>query len=700
VARTGAVLTPAHVGFVGASTSNMNVISPEEQRQNFRPYPLFMSPSRAKQKAKLQKLKHKHSFRTPSHHLPGEAAGITSGIGLWKEFRRRMKNRKRLSRAMKETLDSTKPYQFLLTGEGRRRKKIKERLKKLGYKFSSSSRGDKMELEVSSKIEEDDDDYNEFSLVAMRARAGVLRTRIRLKQDELKELEILMRDVVREMRMEGFLTTEDKLQDVQTDVDRGNFASDIEVTNTYYNGESETGGLMNEYELSRLNNQWKNQSQSITITPENDEEDDETDNEDLMYEFQLDLMKIRSAEIQSTILLDRIKLQRLERRILCCESSELGLLERAVGNTLGSLNEADFLETNPLTLVRRQARKFANTFGESSSVLFRRIDRVSSSPNASSRNYESLTDFVVKETSAGIRIVGNLLSNPSQLTQLIDPETPTLIPHVPAILSRLDRLESHVAPILSRVLNNKQHLKTIEPYLPEILERFDDVEPHLPYILDNIDVLAPYTGLLLKHIDELLLYAAVDEYEANGDKNNYAFAEQLLPYLEVYVSQLDLVGPHLPLLRPHLPLLLKHNRIKILSPHVGKLFAKGYQDLSGKNYTTMIISFSFHFYNLFILIFFLSSLCQYGHTAILFRMGTVSALYVASLLCCIFLTLILFMCRRIPFVPWMFFSFPGSPGMVSFLANRLPKRLVRGRCSDVSCYVDGDYGGDWNKLSK
>lgn len=51
--------------------------------------------------------------------------------------------------------------------------------------------------------------------------------------------------------------------------------------------------------------------------------------------------------------------------------------------------------------------------------------------------------------------------------------------------------------------------------------------------------------------------------------------------LEVYVSQLDLVGPHLPLLRPHLPLLLKHNRIKILSPHVGKLFAKGYQDLSG-----------------------------------------------------------------------------------------------------------------------
>ena len=72
--------------------------------------------------------------------------------------------------------------------------------------------------------------------------------------------------------------------------------------------------------------------------------------------------------------------------------------------------------------------------------------------------------------------------------------------------------------------------------------------------------------MLLKHIDELLLYAKVDKYEeqsvvvlavagggnstTNNDGSssgsirggNYAFADQLLPYLEVYVSQLDLVG--------------------------------------------------------------------------------------------------------------------------------------------------------------
>ena len=91
------------------------------------------------------------------------------------------------------------------------------------------------------------------------------------------------------------------------------------------------------------------------------------------------------------------------------------------------------------------------------------------------RNLESLSGYVYKETSAGVRIVKKLLSNPSQLTQLIDPDTPTLIPHVPAILSRLDRLESHVAPILSSVLNNKQHLRSIEVRI--VLYRRTYVQP-------------------------------------------------------------------------------------------------------------------------------------------------------------------------------------------------------------------------------
>jgi len=104
-------------------------------------------------------------------------------------------------------------------------------------------------------------------------------------------------------------------------------------------------------------------------------------------------------------------------------------------------------------------------------------------------------------------------------------------------------------------------------------------------------------------------------------------------------------------LRPHVPLLLKHNRIAKVSPHIDRLFAKGYSDLSASA-------------NMDVLLFW------FGWTL------------------------------RVPGLPWLFFRLPGSPTMVSFLANRLPKRFVRGYCRGVSCYVDGDYGQKWNKLEK
>jgi len=110
------------------------------------------------------------------------------------------------------------------------------------------------------------------------------------------------------------------------------------------------------------------------------------------------------------------------------------VLERAVGNTLDSLNNLDFNRgSDPLMVVRKRTKKFLNTLSESTSVLLRKLDRVSSREGTSNRDYSSVTDFVVQETAAGVRILGNLLSNPSQLSQLIDPDTPTLVPHVPAM---------------------------------------------------------------------------------------------------------------------------------------------------------------------------------------------------------------------------------------------------------------------------
>jgi hypothetical protein len=394
------------------------------------------------------------------------------------------------------------------------------------------------------------------------------------------------------------------------------------------------------------------------------EEDDGCDHMECVVDVHA--LRARAGVLRRSILEQQQELQRLERQIRCCTASSSGTLPT------GSL-QLDI--DSPSALIGMALKGTMSTFIASSSVLWRKLQRVQGKIGVNNQVWKgSVGDFVKAQTSSGVRIVDKILQNQTQFLQLVkDPETPTLVPHVPAILARLDRLETHVAPILERVLNNQRHLASIEPYLPQILERFDDIEPHLPWILDHIDVFAPYTGLLLKHIDELLPYAQLDAYEtlatsnSNNNNNNnnnkvkiptstinyqYALAEQLLPYLEFYVSRLDTVGPHLPLLRPHVPKLLKHNRIAKMSPHIDRLFALGYKDDLGASANMDVLLFWFGW------------------------------------------------ALRVPGLPRLFFAVPGSPRIVTFLANRLPKRFVRGDCSGISCTVDGDYGVQWNRLSK
>ena len=311
-----------------------------------------------------------------------------------------------------------------------------------------------------------------------------------------------------------------------------------------------------------------------------------------------DEMIARAAVLRQDILKKNIELQRLERRILCCTTSTTLTLtpsssllvseEEEIGgwdaiNSFGILND-------PLDYLVRTNQQATATFKKSADMFRRKLDRVRAKIGKNNQKYNSVEHYVASQTFSGARILGDLALNPDRLMHLADPNTPSLMPHLPAIYARLDKLEVHVRPILEKVLNNKQHLNSIEPYLDEVLERFDDIEPHFPWILANVDTLAPYTGLLLKHIDELLLYAEGDDYDADVDvggdtdtdsdeQERYALAEQLLPYLEFYVSRLDTVGPHLPLLRPHIPKLLKHNRIAKITPHLDRLFARGYLSL-------------------------------------------------------------------------------------------------------------------------
>eukprot|EP00978_Attheya_sp_CCMP212_P023436 scaffold71825_cov42-Attheya_sp.AAC.1 len=236
---------------------------------------------------------------------------------------------------------------------------------------------------------------------------------------------------------------------------------------------------------------------------------------DMTLRVDRDAMIARAGVLRRSILTQQIELQKLERSIQCCSQS-------SQGDGLGLLD-------HPLETVFRGLNQTKNTFFASSNVLLRKLGRVRDKIGPNNKKWTSVGDYMVAQTKTGVRIVGDLVKNPDRLMCLVDPDTPTLVPHVPAILARLDKLESHVVPILEKVLNNRRHLASIEPYLDEVLERFDDIEPHLPWILENIDVLAPYTGLLLKHVDELLLYATSNESDGVGPE--YALAEQLLPYL-------------------------------------------------------------------------------------------------------------------------------------------------------------------------
>lgn len=374
---------------------------------------------------KSRKFSRNPTTRIPRHQE--EAVGITTSLGLW-----RMSSRMR--QLLKEKWNS-----LLKKRSGRRRRKLASRFNSYLLRDDSSSssyspkKDDDSALEEEAGLISEDDDNDHTSLDAMRARAGVLRTRIRMRQESLSALARLMTDVRLELRrMEWKNVFDANAGSTKRTIFMYGQSSDRDDA-----GDNNMDEVMNEFELASINRKWKEQQIKGSHHQSDSAHTDgnvEVQADDPLDELQLDRMGQRSNKLQSSILLDTMRLQRLERRIVCFENDELGVLERAVGNTLDSLNNLDFNRgSDPLMVVRQRTKKFLNTLSESTSVLLRKLDRVSSREGTSNRDYSSVTDFVVQETAAGVRILGNLLSNPSQLSQLIDPDTPTLVPHVPAM---------------------------------------------------------------------------------------------------------------------------------------------------------------------------------------------------------------------------------------------------------------------------
>jgi len=195
--------------------------------------------------------------------------------------------------------------------------------------------------------------------------------------------------------------------------------------------------------------------------------------------------------------------------------------------------------------------------------------------------------FLVGQTGAGFSISSNLVIKPS-LAAAIFFHSPAILPHLPAIYTRLTILEPHV-PAIVRILD--PYLSIVEPHLDRIMERMDEIEPHLPYILLHLDVLAKHCGKLLDHFDALIPYASkvndpvdllvvgVCDEDPDGDleecllaawdtpmlveiverrQREKSYLPQLMNYVDFLVPRLDALAPHLPLVRPHLPYLLPY----------------------------------------------------------------------------------------------------------------------------------------------
>mmetsp|Transcript_70339 Transcript_70339/g.138281 ORF Transcript_70339/g.138281 Transcript_70339/m.138281 type:complete len:539 (+) Transcript_70339:130-1746(+) len=242
--------------------------------------------------------------------------------------------------------------------------------------------------------------------------------------------------------------------------------------------------------------------------------------------------------------------------------------------------------------------------------------------------------FLAERTGSSVRILSDLAWSGKLFDaglQRAVTSNPLVLSHAVGFYSRAAELERHVPNILPIL---ERHLVNVEPHLDEIMEQFDKIEPHLAFVLTHIDVLAPHCGALMRHLEELLLYAD----ESSGEHAQY-FPE-LLPYIEFFAPRLDVLASkkHLTNLRPHLP------KLSVYVPYLAPLMDRiGDYPVVSANADVLVWYFGW-------------------------------VLRVPGL-------------RRLVY---LWFLCPGTPWFIGWLARHLPKRPVRGQCSDVECIIDGE----------
>jgi len=265
--------------------------------------------------------------------------------------------------------------------------------------------------------------------------------------------------------------------------------------------------------------------------------------------------------------------------------SEVEWFAQAMSETAKPVNEKVGQPMRMTTLWREPLEGLADAVPSKALRIF--LMRLAVAPNPAA--------FLAWQTRAGASVSFLLVRKPNLLYTFLV-HCPQIIPHLPAIYTRLSVLEPHI-PAIIRILD--PYLQIVRPELDRIMERMDKIEPHLPYILLHLDVLAKHCGKLLDHFERLLPFAYMEplgqeggdlrcfrndhQNEATGaievvewceipsteaepseavqvelEQRRRSYLPQLLPYVDLLVPHLDDVSDHLPYIRPHLPYILPY----------------------------------------------------------------------------------------------------------------------------------------------
>jgi hypothetical protein len=152
----------------------------------------------------------------------------------------------------------------------------------------------------------------------------------------------------------------------------------------------------------------------------------------------LDAMRARAGVLRQQLYKQQQELKDLEQEIEKAVARTQRIGSARVRASRGPIQS--FTRTLDRSLTQGFAGRWVRTFAKSVDMLGRKLGRVRAKEGPNNAQWQSVGQYVQSQTVTATRIVGALVKEPRRLNQLLDPEVPSLLPHMPAILARLDKV--------------------------------------------------------------------------------------------------------------------------------------------------------------------------------------------------------------------------------------------------------------------